>query len=97
MNKKASEEKVTEQSSCVWDFIYLVPSQNSENHGERQSTLPRALCLGEYLGYVRLLVCVANHSYSSLNGRVEPPDIFHSSPGLTGLKPVILLSINSCC
>lgn len=40
--------------------------------------------------------CVANHSYSSLNGRVEPPDIFHSSLGLTGLKPVILLSINSC-
>lgn len=63
-----------------------------------QSTLPRARCLGKHLGYIRrLLVCVANRSYSSLNDRVEPSNIFHSSLGLSGLKPVILLSTKSCC
>lgn len=62
-----------------------------------QSTLPRAPCLGKHPGYIRRsLVCVANHNYSSLNDRVEPSNIFHSSLGLSGLKPVILLSTKSC-
>lgn len=56
-----------------------------------------AFCLGEYLGYIRKLFgFVANHNYSSLDDRVES-SIFHSSFGLSGLKPVILLSINYSC
>lgn len=55
----------------------------------------RAFCLGKYLGYIRkLLVFVANHNYSSLDGGIESSNILDSSLGLLGLKLVILLSIN---
>lgn len=85
---------------CV-GFCLSCSLQNSEKPGEGESmdsTLPGAPCPGKYLGCRRrLLVCVSNQSYSALNDRVEPPGIFHSSLGLAGLKPVILLPANSCC
>lgn len=101
-NKKASEGKSDRaEFLCVWDFVYLVlyrALRNLVRERAWHSTLPGAPCPGKYLGCRRrLLVCVSNQSYSALNDRVEPPGIFHSSLGLAGLKPVILLPANSCC
>lgn len=57
----------------------------------------RAFCFGKYLGYIRKLLVFANHNYSSLDDRVESSNILHSGLGLSGLKPVILLSSNYSC
>lgn len=42
-------------------------------------------------------IAFANHNYYSLNDGVESSNIFYSGVGLSGLKPVILLSINYSC